>query len=1312
MKNKFNKIISSLLILAFLASVFTVFSFADGTETEGGAGFEDKEELTVVVNREYDEGWDALNGFSANLKDNKATIEYEETADFDYNYYTRMEALNSSDGYLELKYGSYSAKYGNTILEMDYKLDDANDIGRVAYMRASTYTFSLAAIKDNALYLLAPGYHEGETGTGVDPSYYVGALGNGWIHIAMVFTVNQRTCPTCGKKYEMDASIKDSDIICEGGEESGCVKVGNMDRFTTARIYFGYADTFNPDRALNGGIYKGDKDLTNTYFIDVNFDKVQFLEYIRFGMPASHTAVGSSYLLDNVKAYNGVSKPTKLADDDYGINVIETQAKTEQILSANAEKTAVQYIAEGLVMKVGVNYCLDNNERRTIFEKDGVSYGAPVKIDGKVYVPLQAILDWIGYPMYQHDDGLSYDIATENGSTFVTIGRNTATSNGVLVPLDAAPGYATSRETGEQYLVIALSDVEHLFEGYHVTYDEMGLMVISLGADLFDRSSDLDLMLDIMRSFIYDYNTADEYYASIKANTNNFQHPYILANQDDFDKINAAYLSEGGDLKDYATAILAKAEAVYAKYANTDPAAVGKYLASEIVNPNADAENNGYDAFVGRLEAAADYNEELRLLALAYQITRDNKYAHLGYEFAVSMGRWEHWGPAYFVDCADATAAYAMAYDWLYNAWTDLGYDVSVVESALYKKGILQGYRSTTGQECEYLSNQADLSAYVNAKDSWNVVSTSGMVIGSLALIGIDSITEAEGRYDESYLDYVNAAKHLLVNNIESLIDHGLDIYAPDGSFIESPTYWSYATNAFSVMSWAIETSVGNDLGLMKTWGIDSTFYSALQLEYSSYGDYIVPGVFDYDSVSGLQIWNYHEALAGHQNTDIFYYAAYALQDDALAAIRRGQLAKKAVSIWDVLGYEDSYADLSAENVELALDYVYANLEGVTSRSDWEDGAIYVGIMGNKNDASHGQLDSGNFIYANKNFTWFTDLGAEDYNVHGASDAAYRYGYYRNNAEGHNTVIVTSDLASMPQGQLQNGEGVLEKYYADENGMYAIINNTDVYGDTVNSAYRGMLFTNSRSTVVIQDEIVFMNIRSAAWVAQTAATEIIIDPSDYRSAILRQEINGEEVCIRATIVSSDTGITFSTKDAYSFFVSTHAKNFSTKAGKAPEFDRSMYKKLVIQAENVLSFECAVVIERVENALSDEPVQYEYTAMKNWTTSDVFVPTVVDETHIGNSDLVDIKTYGTVANGFAANRVAFTTRTEDFFKNMAYVAAAVEIFGSTGAIKEVKEVWEVYQTYLTSLEMYNMYKDYYNELTANNKLMSMYLGGYT
>ena len=1323
MKNKFTKIISSLLILAFLVSCLAIFASAEDDAAADNGEAVTEEDIELIVNRTFDEGWTAANGFGSKLNNNKSSIEYEETEDFDYNYYNRMEALNAEEFYFELKYGSYVATHGNTVFEIDLKIDDATNIGRAVYLRASGKNFPLIDIRNNQLYVIGPGeisYDSGDVKGAAN--YLVGSLAEEWVHVAAVFTANRRRCPVCSKVHTLDIDDKDDMYICCSEEEGG-FNVGTMHKLVSARIYFGNADSFDFENAMAASSGSNKNDLSGTYYIDVEFPEATQIDWIRYGFITALTNIGSSFLVDNIKAYNGTDKLVPISDGNYGELVIESQAKTIEILSPDAEKTSLQYINEGLVMKVGSNYCLDTGVKRNIFEKDGVAYGAPVKIDGVVYIPLQAILDWIGYPMYQHDDNKSFDISTEKGSTFITVGRNTATANGKLIPLDSAPGYATDSVTGEGYLVVSVGDVAKLFEGYNVTYDEMGLVAISLSdKPVFDRATDIDMMLDLMKRFIYDYNTEEGYYNAVKANTNNFDHPYILANQDDFDYLNSAYIAEEGAegydarLKGYLEAVEKQAAAVYAEFANADPSANGKYLAAEIINPNIDAENNGYDGMIGRLEASSEYNEKLRTLALGYQITRNEDYAKLAYEFAVSMGKWEHWGPAYFINCADATAAYAMAYDWLYDIWGTLGYDLSVIENAIYKHGIVEGYRSSTGQECEHLSDMKDLSAYVGQKTGWNIVSTSGMVIGSLAVLGIDYLTAAESRYDMAYDDYVMTAKYLIKNNIENIMDTALELYAPDGSFEESLDYWSYATNALSVMSWALEDTVGTDMGIMTSCGIDNTFYQALQLEFPSYGDYL-PEDFDYGVSSGLQTWNYHESLSGYLNTELFFYAAGAMDDDALAAVRLEQLEKKPVSIWDVLGYKKEYATLTADSViGRTLIQVYDGLHAVTGRSDFEDGAIYTGIMGNRNDVANGQVDSGNFIYAAKNFTWFTDLGAEDDDVAGANDTAYRYNYYRNNAEGANTLVVYSDTALLPSGQLVDAGGVLDSYEVGENGFYAIIDNTDVYSTTVTSAYRGMLFTNARRTVVVQDEITFNNIRSYVWVSQTAAQEVIVS-MDGRSAYLKQEVNGELCWIRATIVSDNAALRFETaKSTTGFYLPTHAANYSTKLGKAPERDRSMYQRLIIKGENQLKVNMAVVIEVIASEESGEIVEYEYTSLSDWDTegviTDKFVSKVVVSTRVGNSNITDIKTYGDLAFVYADNGTAFSTRTQDFYYNMVHVAAAVHQFQASSMINTIKEVQQAYKTYKeVTLVKYNLFRDAVNETVDNNNQVAMYLAGY-
>ena len=67
MKNKLTKILSSILVLAMLLSVFAMTVVAVA-ESEGGEG-EDEEDatggVTAVYNRNFSEGWDYGNGIYA-----------------------------------------------------------------------------------------------------------------------------------------------------------------------------------------------------------------------------------------------------------------------------------------------------------------------------------------------------------------------------------------------------------------------------------------------------------------------------------------------------------------------------------------------------------------------------------------------------------------------------------------------------------------------------------------------------------------------------------------------------------------------------------------------------------------------------------------------------------------------------------------------------------------------------------------------------------------------------------------------------------------------------------------------------------------------------------------------------------------------------------------------------------------------------------------------------------------------------------------------------------------------------------------------
>ena len=1512
MKRNLTRFISLILAIALLVSAFSVLSFASTgavAENNGATALAD-EELELLINRPFDEGWNYSNGFgTATAGHHNYIIEYEEDDNYDYNYFLRVESSGNGTGYLGLNYGDYNPEYTSTVLEMDFKADDVCNVGSpILYFTSNEVTeknniltkFPLVGISNNQLNLVPMG----ELTSTIKPTYTVANLGDEWVHFAIAVRVSQRRCPSCGTIYDLTPENKGTlECTCTvdpEDENSVSVLVTEMDKVMNARIYFSYTDSFNAASAIKAPARFDRIDLNNTYYYDISYDGMASIMSFYVGMPANTSSARQSYCLDNVKLYNYSDVPTTIpAYLGYGLNVDTTQAKTEEIIGSDNGKTAVQYMNEGLVMKVNFDYCVDAGKKRAILSSDkGTAYGAPVKIDGEVYVPLQAILEWIGYPLYQHDDGVSFDISTDKGSTFIAIGRKTATVNGKLVDLNAAPGIATDADTGDQYIVISKDDVSNIFAGYYATYDDIGLIVVSEGENLFNRESDLELMLDVMKGLIFSNYTTQQYYDLAKKNTNDFQHPYIIADQEQFNDLYNAYLeTDDEDLKAYLDAVVANADTVFDNYTsipdiatpsvdtpfklalfqktlgqtlyfsgNTsgssllttkksseavdvyvedaydrDGAVVGcrlyfyksgvktyirlyesaaaeagygkgavglvtktpdeyyvynsfsntfvvtsedqanayylgasqkaeamtvynavsitgtnastvdktqfpvrivnivtikdetfgdvvasgtsgkntmyEYLFDTVKNPYADIGNNGYDGG-GRNPFLVETTENIKLLAFAYQITGYERYAVLAYEIFTSISLWNHWAPAYFLDCAEATANVAIAYDWLYNVWKTLKYDLTEIESVIYKNGLLTGYNYTTGAEFNegLLSNQGIYSIYNAATDSWNVIGTSAMAIASLALLGTDYLNN-DFVYDESAVEddnsnrnttelgYVKTALEMLVSNVETLYTIGLDMYAPDGTFIESATKWSDATESLFLLSWTLNNAIGTDLGFSNTWALDKTFYYAYQVEYKT--------------TDGYKYWNYHEAIGDVISTDLAYYAASVLGDTTIAAIRTEQIGFKPVSIWDILAYDKSYvdADLNKTGTNFALDYTLESCEGVISRSSWSENALYVGIMGNANDAPGGQLDSGNFVYANKGIVWFGDLGAETHTVYGYSEVAYRYGYYRHTAEGANVFMITTKVNEqvMPYGQASTGVGYISDYYASEYGMYTIINNSSVYLDKVTSAKRGLLLTNDRKTVVVQDEVVFKETEECAWVAQATYDSITFLDGNRTAVLRKKNADGETIQVRATIIDSTGRLTFSVRNAYdNIFGTVYKREDSQKGGEmyTAELDRSALKRLVITQPLASSFTVAVVFEAINS--TGDPVEYEYKSVDQWTPSmitDKFIASEVNSTTLGSPNMSDVVSYSTEAHDYLVSANAFMGyKIEDFFRALVRVYNC-EFWLGADTLENSGQTQLEYEYYKDCREQYDAFRKEVNAYINDTKKIAANMCGY-
>ena len=1238
MNKKLEKLLSLILVLTMLLAAFSIFASAEG---EGAEGEEDNGlvKVDLMMYRSFSEGWEITNGFSGTApKSHTFALEYEEDDNFNYNYFMRVtEEHGNSDGFYTISTAAKAIDDGYMFFEFSIKTDDLCNMTNILYCKNPA--------SDKTTYLLNAG---GANGTKLTfGGVACGDIANNeWVHLVLRF------------KFSSAAGVAD--------------------------MVTGYiAESTAYDSKL-------------TQIFDTNMGTTDGVAWFRLGLGQNTNAIGDSYCIDNLTIYN-TSYPDRqdITGLGHGSMVDESLPKTVDIMQYGGEKSDNNYLNDGMLMKTRVNYALINGERAPLF--DG-TYGAPVVIDGKVYVPMTPVLDRLGYSYTMHADGLSYDISNGVNTVFLAVGRDVATLNGNRVDLTAMPIY---RGEGDQkHAMIALDDIEPLFPGWYTTYEPVGLIIIAEKDNIMNSDEHLEAMIIKMKQFVFDYPEGKEVYDAVLEKTNGFQHPYLMATQDQFDYLNAVWTASEGDenynpsLKSYMVSFMTRPDKYYKDYSVLDEN--GEYERIVVKSDNRYIDNlngdkgvnagrhnpyedgNGYDPNNGeRLNESGEFSTEIMELAMAYQITRDIKYLRLAYDYMVAVGNWVHWGPGHFLNCADATTPYSLAFDWLFNAFEEYsdeyGFDTTELAGYIFWRGVAEGYGSVIGKPNLY-GRSSSSALFSSTANNWNAVCSSGMMIGALAVMGYSNYegslkTTRSDIADVDYSQWDEYRDTLVKRLLYDLPNYGINEYGTDGSYIEGSGYWAYGTNTFFKMAAALVSAAGSSYGLMESWGIDRTSYYALHSESSDYST-----------------WNYNDGGSGQQDNSMFMFVAEYYGEPGLAYVRDVHLTNgKKVTVFD-LAY---YTEITETDFELSLDYNMESIEAVVVRSSWEPGALYAGIMGGPNQCSHGDIDCGNFIYYNKGIRWIYDMGSDNYNSYNYFNytTESRYRYFRKNCEGQNVVFISSQQTKLPAGQEQYGYGNLVKWFSNDFGAYAIYDNTSAYGEFGTDVKRGMLYTNNRETFVIQDEITLGSVEEISWVIQT--TQNVTLSEDGRSAYLSATKGGKTYYLRAAIVSESENYKFTVKgsgDSDLILMNTYKNGASQQLGGQAEYSRTNNYRLCIQATG-LSFNFAVAFEMVDEIDTDMPVQYDWSLMNRWSEpSETYVPKGSSGTRVV---LGEITNYAKYLNQFKQYKVHFGAKITEYYNTLVSIDKIMLVF--TPKELTTADQKAAYQTWLQHVDLYDEYK---------------------
>ncbi|KAK0557369.1 hypothetical protein OC846_000588 [Tilletia horrida] len=489
----------------------------------------------------------------------------------------------------------------------------------------------------------------------------------------------------------------------------------------------------------------------------------------------------------------------------------------------------------------------------------------------------------------------------------------------------------------------------------------------------------------------------------------------------------------------------------------------------------------------GILDVSREVQQRVRAWAYAARMTNDTKWVDRTWkELQVAAANTSTyfgqdqptpWNAQHFLDTAEMTAAFAIAYDWLYADWnnTQRAYIVDWIK----KWGLQPGVEA-------YTTSAGWWKLPGNNNGNWNCVCNSGMILGALAISGDDDS---------------GIADQILGSAIPNMKEGCMTGVYPDGTWSETANYWYFGSNAQARAVSALTTATGTDQGLMNTnpnWsktGYFHMFVSGMAGMFA-YGD---NGPNKYSTnANGMFLWS-------------------KLSSDPRLALFQRDRADAAGDPLSLFWYDPSVKGAFWSGLALDRFFSYGEGSWASMRSSWTDfEGTYVAIKASNGTGhqAHGDLDAGDFVIDALGTRWAGEYGSgnylsTDYFQSEAQDSP-RWEYYRKGTQGQNTLVLNNQnqeancqpVNTFGSTNVTQDSTVTFKA-ATTDAAYFVTDMSSAYGLSSGSVKRGIRMLNARRQILLQDELgsgVAGTSTSVQWRVQTNATVVL--SQDKRTATL------------------------------------------------------------------------------------------------------------------------------------------------------------------------------------------------------------------
>ncbi len=462
-------------------------------------------------------------------------------------------------------------------------------------------------------------------------------------------------------------------------------------------------------------------------------------------------------------------------------------------------------------------------------------------------------------------------------------------------------------------------------------------------------------------------------------------------------------------------------------------------------------------------------------LALGYLLTGDEAYADACWKnmeaISVNCNTWAFDNQDLTI--GDVCREVAVTYDLMYNTWTETQRMIARNAMIIYALEPFWDNLERTGAPALHETN-------------WNPVINSGLGMAALA------IADTPG-YEETANQYLNRIWRVLGNCLKH--------YGPDGTSFEGPNYWNYMNGGYLPYENALYNSVGAEhyerFSALDEYGMDKT------------GDFIT----QMHGTTNLS-FNFGDGSAYDcHNAGCFWLARYFERPE----LAGGFYEMANPGAYGMLMYRPN-DEIKNWRSNMSLDYFGGGeVQAGAMRTSFEKGnqGFFVGYKGNgANVSTHGKIDAGTFVLDALGVRFVEQLPAESYSKTGMFGSK-RYEYYRNRAEGSNTLVIGPGVHQGTNTDEITDDQVREEVVIDQVkqnysplvasgskdwASYAVIDLTDAYRETAEMAKRGYALVDGRNAFLLQDEI---SVISPTEVYSFMHTQADIELSaDGKSAIL------------------------------------------------------------------------------------------------------------------------------------------------------------------------------------------------------------------